>query len=271
MIGNMNNHREGLDLSQFNEKNLCIIEARERIHFKFDVQENEEPFFMALITPGTCTINSNSCRYELWTSNMNNSIPFNHLIDTKTPYLSVERKRRRSSVGSSNPEITSASFTKLVSMSKKKTVSVETKPKEEIQQTLFSVMELENMLNELNLGRLNQYGSIFDYFKEEKIISHIKSVKHEIHTFYDHHPQDEEEEEVNNNGILPPLFYFNDSILLLKRTCSTDDNEQSLLAKHTLYYGDKPLTNIDINIKDGIIAFSPIYYNDRVPIELISY
>jgi hypothetical protein len=296
----------GIDLRAYNQDHLCIIESREKLHFKFNKRVNDEgtfnPYYMAVITPGKCTINALSCHYELWTSNMTNAIPFNHLLNTKIPYLSV-KKRRRSSGGSSNQSVSAAAFAVLSSSSssssdltaswvtKKRltTAAVDNatvqdeKEREAAADITYSLFngpsELENMLNRIGLGQLNQHGSILDFYKQEQLISEIKTV---------HYVAEEEEEDGSDNSAMsyssidechleekiyspssPPVFYLNDHLLQVKCTQSSEDTSSPL--RHTLYYSDSPLTHIEVDYENGIISFDPIYYNDCASLSTVVY
>ena len=279
----------GLDIGQLSGNTLCIIETRENLHFKFDAKEKkgEYPFMIAIITPSKVTINVKSCSYELWTNSMTNSIPFNHLVNTITPYLS-QKKRRRSSAGTTTPihhhntpNISIIDEEKEEYMyqcsSTNTTVYPMLSPKEvEYVFSPTTVLTNEELTSFIDRIGINQYGSIFDFFKLEEQVSQIKSIN-DCNEDYDDSNNDEEEEKeeyhnvndtMDNNSL--PLFYLNDKLLYVKLTKAKNVNNPSSFKK-TLYLNDNPLAHVHVDNSDKIISFDPVYFNNHDVVSLIVY
>lgn len=235
-------HGEGLSLYDYNQDNLCVIESREQLTFTFKSKnERMDPYIMAFITPGKCTINSTSCRYELWTSKMTDTIPFNHLIQSKTPYLINKKRRISDAIKPLNDASSSSSLKKGKSIIED--LFTLTSP-------INGIDEVEVLVQQYNLkNRLNQYGSMLDLIEHDNTISKIKTVK-----------KDDDHQEASL-----PVFYLNDHLLHLKLTKSSHEDE----VKPTLFYTDQPLTFVNIDYDQNDIHFTPIYYNHN-DIKIIS-
>jgi hypothetical protein len=254
--------------------NLCIIECREDLQFSFKTVKKKEPFMMAIITPGKCTINSTSCHYELWASSAShNVIPLFHLLNTKTSYLStkkllndstttttVERKRRLS-----NDTVTLQVPTNSSVKKKKNNDDDDDDDDDDIGSgggtltasfILNNVMDVHGLKALIDEFKIDEYGSIFQLDEKDKRVRMIQSIKENV------------------DGL--PVFYLNDRLLHLHITENeghlvTPTNEEimeiekgnvPLYKRQTLYYNSKPLTHIEINEEEGVIYFDPVYYQN---------